>query len=132
MQCSAIGIAEKLDSINPSQLRFREIVATRTSAPPIIDGIIDDEVWENAKIENEFVQFEPYNLSVPSEKTEVRLIYDNDHVYIAVNNYDSEPEKITGILNRRDRWMEPSTLILDWVGIAFDSNNDDRTGYGLL
>ena len=49
MQCSTIGIAEKLDSINPSQLRFREIVATRTSVPPIIDGIIDAEVWENAK-----------------------------------------------------------------------------------
>ena len=51
VQCSTIGIAEKLESINPSQLRFREIVATRTSVPPIIDGIIDDEVWENAKIE---------------------------------------------------------------------------------
>ena len=97
MQCSTIGIAEKLESINPSQLRFREIVATRTSVPPIIDGIIDDKVWENAKIENEFVQFEPYNLSVASEKTEVRLIYDNDHVYIAVNNYDSQPDKITAV-----------------------------------
>ena len=129
VQCSTIGIAEKLESINPSQLRFREIVATRTSVPPIIDGIIDDEVWENAKIENEFVQFEPYNLSVPSERTEIRLMYDNDHVYIAVNNYDSEPEKITGILNRRDRWMEAFDTHSDWVGIAFDSNNDDRTGY---
>ena len=128
MQCSTIGIAEKLESINPSQLRFREIVATRTSVPPIIDGIIDDEVWENAKIENEFVQFEPYNLSVPSERTEIRLMYDNDHVYIAVNNYDSQPEKITGILNRRDRWMEAFDTHSDWVGIAFDSNNDDRTG----
>ena len=105
MQCSTIGIAEKLDSINPSQLRFREIVATRTSVPAIIDGIIDDKVWENAIIENEFVQFEPYNLSAPSEKTEARLLYDNDYVYVAVNNYDTEPEKITGRLSRKDRWM---------------------------
>jgi len=122
-------VAERLDTINPNQLRFREMVATRTSAPPIIDGIIDDEVWEDAIIENEFVQFEPYNLAAPSEKTEARLIYDNDYVYVAVNNYDTEPEKITGILNRRDRWMEAFGTHSDWVGIAFDSNNDDRTGY---
>ena len=43
MLCSTICVAEKLDNINPNQLRFREMVATRTSAPPIIDGIIDDK-----------------------------------------------------------------------------------------
>mgnify|MGYP000061803612 FL=1 len=129
MLCSTICVAEKLDNINPNQLRFREMVATRTSAPPIIDGIIDDKVWENAIIENEFVQFEPYNLAAPSERTEARLMYDNDYVYIAVNNYDTEPEKITGRLSRKDRWMEAFGPHSDWVGVAFDSNNDDRTGY---
>ena len=129
MLCSTICVAEKLDNINPNQLRFREMVATRTSAPPIIDGIIDDKVWEDAIIENEFVQFKPYNLAVPSERTEARIMYDNDYVYIAVNNYDTEPEKITGRLSRKDRWMEAFGPHSDWVGVAFDSNNDDRTGY---
>ena len=129
MFCSTICVAEKPDNISPNQLRFREMVATRTNTPPIIDGIIDEEVWENAIIENEFVQFEPYNLAAPSEKTEVRLMYDNDFVYIAINNYDTEPEKITGRLSRKDRWMEAFGPHSDWVGIAFDSNNDDRTGY---
>jgi len=127
--CSTICVAEKLENISPNQLRFREIVATRTNIPPVIDGIINDEVWENAIIENEFVQFEPYNLAAPSEKTEVRLMYDNDYVYIAVNNYDTEPEKITGRLSRKDRWMEAFGPHSDWLGIGFDSNNDDRTGY---
>jgi len=93
MLCSTICVAEKLDNINPNQLRFREMVATRTSAPPIIDGIIDDKVWEDAIIENEFVQFSPYNLAAPSERTEARLMYDNDYVYIAVNNYDLNQKK---------------------------------------
>ena len=91
MLCNTICVAEKLDNISPNQLRFREMVATRTNTPPIIDGIINDEVWEDAIIENEFVQFEPYNLAAPSEKTEARLMYDNDYVYVAVNNYDTEP-----------------------------------------
>tara|TARA_Y100000588_G_scaffold389585_1_gene492648 strand:- start:58715 stop:61105 length:2391 start_codon:yes stop_codon:yes gene_type:complete len=124
-----IVIAYTPNNIEPNQLRFREMVATRTNTPPTIDGIIDDEVWESATIENGFLQFEPYNLAEPSERTEVRLIYDNSYIYIAVNNYDSKPEKIKGRLSRKDRWMEAFETHSDWLGVAFDSNNDDRTGY---
>ena len=42
---------------------------------------------------------------------------------------NTEPEKITGRLSRKDRWMEAFGPHSDWVGVAFDSNNDDRTGY---
>ena len=122
-------VAESPENINPNELRFRKIVATRTSMMPIIDGIIDDKVWKTAKIEDDFIQFLPYNLAAPSERTEVRVIYDNDYVYVAINNFDTEPEKIIGRLSRRDSWMEAFGPHSDWVGVAFDSNNDDRTGY---
>jgi len=125
----AICVAERPENINPNELRFREIVATRTSMMPIIDGIIDDEVWKTAMTEDDFIQFLPYNLAAPSERTEVRVIYDNDYVYVAINNFDTEPEKIIGRLSRRDSWMEAFGPHSDWVGVAFDSNNDDRTGY---
>ena len=75
-------VAERPENINPNELRFREIVATRTSMMPIIDGIIDDEVWKTAMTEYDFIQFRPYNLAAPSERTEVRVIYDNEYMYI--------------------------------------------------
>ena len=57
---SAYIIADDYQIENPNQLRFREMVATRTITPPIIDGNIDDEVWKNALKESDFIQFEPY------------------------------------------------------------------------
>ena len=101
---------------NPNQLRFREMVATRTITPPILDGVIDDDVWSFAKQESDFVQFEPYNLSKPSESTIARVLYDNDNIYVSINNIDSQPDKITGRLSRRDRWMEAFGPHSDWIG----------------
>ena len=77
---SAYIIADDYQIENPNQLRFREMVATRTITPPIIDGNIDDEVWKNALKESDFIQFEPYNLSQPSETTIARVLYDNDNI----------------------------------------------------
>ena len=81
----AFCLADETKQFEPDQLRFREMVAARVSVPPIIDGIIDDEVWTTALAESGFLQFEPYNLSAPSEKTEARVVFDNDYIYIAIN-----------------------------------------------
>ena len=112
---------------NPNQLRFREMIATRTVTPPIIDGKIDDQVWKDALKESEFFQFEPYNLAQASERTIARVLYDNDNIYVSIDNIDSQPDKITGRLSRRDRWMEAFGPHSDWIGVAFDSNNDQCT-----
>ena len=58
---------------------------------PVIDGKIDDEVWSNAKPVDDFLQFEPYNLVPASVKTEVRVLYDNNNIYIAFENFDPDP-----------------------------------------
>ena len=123
----AYVFADNYQVEDPNQLRFREMVATRTITPPIIDGNIDDEVWQNALKESAFLQFEPYNLAQPSEKTIARVLYDNDNIYVSIDNIDSQPDKITGRLSIRDRWMEAFGPHSDWIGVAFDSNNDDRT-----
>ena len=83
---AAFCIAAEAKQFEPDQLRFREMVAARVSVPPIIDGIIDDEVWTTVLAESGFLQFEPYNLAAPSERTEGRVVFDNDYIYIAVNN----------------------------------------------
>ena len=115
--------------IVPDQLRLKEIYATRIQTPPVLDGVLDDEAWENVLPESEFLQFKPYNLELPAEKTEVRIVYDNDYIYVAVNCLTSHPEKIVGRLGRRDSWSEVLGPKSDWAVVAFDSNNDDRTGY---
>ena len=112
-----------------TQLKYKVAMVTRTSVPPVIDGIIDDLSWDDAFIIDEFLQFEPFNLEVPTVRTETRVLYDDKYLYIAFNNFDPNPESIMERLARRDDWESGFDSNSDWVGLGIDSRNDDKTGY---
>ena len=61
-------------------------------APPIIDGRLDEAVWEQADVITDFHQTRPGDGTEPSERTEVYLLYDSDALYVGARMYDSEPE----------------------------------------
>jgi len=112
-----------------TKLKNKIYKSTRTETPPIIDGNLDDEVWGNAVVLDDFLQFEPYNLIAPTVRTEARMLYDDDYLYVAFNNFDPNPEKIMVRRTRRDDWRTGFDFNADWVGIGIDSRNDDKTGY---
>ena len=111
-----------------TKLKYKRAKATRVSAPPVIDGILDDSVWNKAIVLDQLVQHEPFNLHAPSVETKIRILYDDNYLYVAFNNIDPNPENISARIGRRDEWssMENNS---DWVGVGFDSNNDDKTAY---
>ena len=53
--------------------------AERTTSPPRIDGRLDDAVWRQAPAAADFLQREPVEGAPPSERTEVRVLFDDDH-----------------------------------------------------
>mgnify|MGYP001489131526 FL=1 len=116
-----------LSEVDSGALKFKSMSAVRTATPPIIDGVLNDAVWSNAVVLSDFIQFDPYNLQAATVKTEVRVLYDNDYLYIAFQNFDPDPSSIMDRVSRRDDFeaVEKNT---DWVGFGFDSNNDDMTG----
>ena len=65
----------------------------------------------------------------PTVRTEARMLYDDDYLYVAFNNFDPNPEKIMVRRTRRDDWRTGFDFNADWVGIGIDSRNDDKTGY---
>ena len=79
---------------------------TFTEEAPIIDGVLDDKEWLIASPILNFIQEEPDNLQPPTETTEVRLLYDNENIYVYVHLFDNEPDKIAGRFARRDDWFE--------------------------
>ena len=87
-----------------TQLRLKVATAQRTSAPPVIDGILDDSVWNKAIVLNQFVQHEPFNLHAPSVETKIRILYDDNYLYVAFDNIDPNPENISARIGRRDDW----------------------------
>lgn len=98
--------------------------AVPASTTIVIDGKLNEPIWEQAPAISEFVQREPAEGAAPSQKTEARIAFDADALYVAVRAEDAEPDKIVGILTRRDQ-RSPS----DWLRIVVDSFYDRRSAY---
>ncbi len=94
--------------------------------PPAIDGVLNDEAWTRATVVDSFTQQEPFIGQPASERTEVRMLYDANHLYIGVRLYDSTPAAIISTEMRRD-----SLRILDEDNfqVILDTFHDRRSGY---
>jgi hypothetical protein len=90
---------------------------------PVIDGKLDDEVWQKHDWEDGFIQGKPYEGRDPSEKTSFKVLYDEKALYVAVRALDSEPGKIERRLSRRDQREG------DTVTVAIDSMYDRLTAF---
>ncbi|TKB72315.1 MAG: hypothetical protein E8D46_14325 [Nitrospira sp.] len=104
---------------------LRRVQMVKTEQPPIIDGRLSDTAWGRAAVLPEFTQAFPNAGAPPSARTEVRLLFDADYVYIGVRAFDSEPEKIIAKERQRDIAMDQD----DFVAVALDPFHDRRRGY---
>ena len=90
---------------------------------PVIDGRLDDPVWEKAEWATDFTQREPNDGAAPYQPTAFKIVYDEKNLYVGVRAYDNEPDKIVRRITRRDQFEG------DWVEINIDSYFDHRTGF---
>ncbi|HSL24206.1 MAG TPA: DUF5916 domain-containing protein [Vicinamibacterales bacterium] len=101
------------------------VAAPLTEASALkLDGELNDDAWTRANAINDFLQREPKEGAPATFRTDARVAYDAEALYVAVQAYDPEPEKIVGILTRRDS-HSPS----DWLRVIVDSYHDRRTAY---
>ena len=100
------------------------IQAVRVSKSPSIDGKLNEPQWLSAPVFDDFVQSFPDEGARPSERTEVRVLYDDDNLYVGIICYDSRPGQILRQLGRRDNIPASDT-----VGFAIDSNHDHREAF---
>ena len=91
-----------------------------------IDGKLNDRAWDKAEVISQFVQTEPDNMAAPTERTTVRLLYDDAHLYVAIEAFDSQPQKITRRLARRDDFMGGFRGSADYVTVTLDSQHRER------
>ena len=98
--------------------------ARRTSVPPIIDGRLDDAAWARAIPVASFTQKIPESGRPPTSSTLLRVLYDDDALYVAFDCSQRTP--VIGRLARRDRGVES-----DSVTISIDSRADSRSAFEL-
>ena len=97
-----------------------------TGAAPRIDGRLDDAVWALAVPATDFRQMIPRDGDPATERTEVRLAYDDHAVYVAARMFDSQPGRIAGQLGRRDDIDDSQSDVFE---VDFDSYHDHRTTF---
>src|SRR2546422_330088 len=121
------GIASAQQTIIPqegAQARKR-IRAQRIDTPPMMDGLVSEPVWQEIEPANGFIQQEPNEGSVATEKTEVRFGYDARNVYIGIICFDSQPENIVVCQNRRDGSLTDT----DSIQILLDTFHDRQNAF---
>lgn len=102
-----------------------EVVATRTELTIKVDGLLDEPVWATIKPITEFVQRLPLDGGEPTEKSEMRILYDNNNLYFGFTFFDSDPEKVRATILNRGGWIHRD----DKLEIALDTYHDRRNAY---
>lgn len=92
-----------------------------------IDGRLDESVWLNLPVANEFIQLEPAPGKPCSQKTEVKVFYDDKAFYVGANLFENNPDSILRQLSQRDE-----VGITDWFSIVLDAYQDGLNGVGFL
>ena len=88
------GQAPLRESDDTNSLPIGVAVAAGVSDPPVIDGRLDDAAWARAAPMTGFIQREPQDGQPASERTEVRVVFDDEALYVGVWAFDSRPAEI--------------------------------------
>ena len=118
---AVLGLATVLHAQEPrdvSPLRVGE------GAAPRIDGSLMDAIWEEAPEIGRLTQVLPIEGAAPSQRTVIRLCYDEDYLYVGIHCYD-EPRLIRANLMARDANLDPDDRVELWV----DSFGTAQSGY---
>ena len=99
--------------------------AVRTTMAPVIDGRLDEAVWKQAVPIGELTQVVPNQGAKPSERTEVRILFDAEHLYVGVRLFDSRPDEILTSSMERDARLDSDDLF----EIIFDTFHDKRSAF---
>ncbi|MCA1791726.1 MAG: carbohydrate binding family 9 domain-containing protein, partial [Thioalkalivibrio sp.] len=99
--------------------------ALSIDTPPVIDGVLNEAVWQAAPVLADFIQRIPRDGTPASQPTEVRILQDDDALYVGVWLYDSEPSGITRGEAVRDYNLEQSDAVL----LVLDTFRDQQNAF---
>jgi hypothetical protein len=88
------------------------MTAVRTSAPMIVDGRLDEGAWASARVTDAFTQQYPLEGAPPSERTELRVLYDDRALYVGIICFE-KTSPVVARLTRRDRVVASDRVTVD-------------------
>ena len=103
----------------------RSAVVTAITSEIVIDGSLDEAAWRQAPTIGDLVQRIPVAGGAPTERTEVRLLYDEDNLYIGVLCHDTEPDRVLASQMARDASLNAD----DRLAIVLDTFRDQSNAF---
>jgi hypothetical protein len=103
----------------------RSAVVTAITEPITLDGVMDEPIWSAAPKIGDLIQRQPSPGRPPTERTDVTLLNDGDHLYVGVVAYDSEPRRVIGTQMARDASLGAD----DRIEILLDTFRDQRSAF---
>lgn len=114
-----VGVNNTADSITHNKRIYNTF---RIDVPPIIDGKLNDNCWNLGEWQSNYTQFSPVYKAKSSHRTDIKILYNDKSIFVAIRAYDNMKE-MTKRLSRRDNYAG------DIVGVMFDSYFDHRTAF---
>ncbi len=105
-----------------------EITISKCSNNEIkIDGVLNEPVWQTCQTASDFVEIQPSDNTPASVKTEAKMTYDEDNLYVAFICYDDKISRLRVNLTDRDKMYSD-----DYVGLLIDTYNDHKQAYEIF
>ena len=95
---------------------------------PVLDGVLDDAIWEQAVVIDDLHQVRPTEYAVPTQRTEFLLAYDNDYLYFGARVFEDDPSLVIAKVLRQGERLNTD----DRVGIILDPFRNKRSGYWFM
>lgn len=91
-----------------------------------IDGELNENAWAETEAASDFVMFNPDNGKAinPAKKTDVKVLYDDEAIYVSAVMFDDEPQKIMKEMTQRDVFGSA-----DHFGVFINGNNDGQQDF---
>jgi hypothetical protein len=124
LPCFWLAVSAAAAQVDPRP----DLRATRATTPPVIDGALDDDVWQQAPLPTgEWLSYNPLFGDAIPQKTSVWFSYDSDFLYFAFKCDDPDPAQIKTSITRRDNiWND------DWVGLSLDALGTGQLSYHMM
>ncbi|HEU4717981.1 MAG TPA: DUF5916 domain-containing protein, partial [Bacteroidia bacterium] len=118
--CSGVMAGNQQDT----SIVRKKFSCVRITQPVKIDGKLDDAVWQDAPIATNFIQNSPKEGAAASYQTEVKMLYDNNALYIGAMMYDDHPDSIMKQMGLRD-----DNVTADNFRMVFDTYNTQQDAF---
>jgi hypothetical protein len=103
----------------------KSVAAWRASQPPVLDGVLDDEVWQHAPAIEDLHVVVSNEFAVPGQRSRVQVAFDDEAIYFAARFYDSEPDGVIAkVLRKTD-----VSFGEDGFTVTLDPLDKGRSGY---